>query len=262
MPFHEQDGLKYFSLPTFNEQNVNHGYFTRKGGVSTVPWNALNVATSVGDSRENVIENRNRIMAVFSKHYDSIFDVWQIHSDIVHHSEIPRPVHEPHKKGDAVMTSNPEVALMMVFADCVPILFFDVRKKVIAVAHAGWQGTVKHIASRTIEMMKEIYHSKSGDIITGIGPSIGVDHYEIGEKTAREVAASFSDVENEVLKKAGNRIYFDMWRANELLLEKERVASVEIAGLCTACDTENWYSHRAENGSTGRFAAVLTLNHE
>lgn len=262
MPFHEQNGLYYFSLSTFDEQGVRHGFFTRQGGVSPIPWSSLNVATSVGDSRENVIENRNRIMALFGKSYDSIYDTWQVHSDLVLHSELPRPISEPHKKGDAVMTSNADVALMMVFADCVPILFYDIQNKVIAIAHAGWQGTLKHIASRTIEMMKETYHSEARHIITGIGPSIGVDHYEIGEETAREVAASFYEKEDMVLKKKGDKIYFDMWQANKLLLEQENVASIEIAGLCTACDINNWYSHRAEKGSTGRFAAVLTMNHE
>lgn len=264
MPFHEQGELRYFTLSTFDRQGVKHGFFTRKGGISPQPWDSLNVATSVGDSRENVIENRNRIMALFGKRYDSIFDTWQIHSDIVYYSETPRPILEPHQKGDAVMTSNPDVALMMVFADCVPLLFYDTQKKIIAVAHAGWQGTVQHIASKTIHKMKEVYGSQTSNIITGIGPSIGADHYEIGEDIIKQVANSFSFDGNEdkVLIKRDDKIYFDMWQANKLLLEKEHVASIEIAGLCTACDTSNWYSHRAENGTTGRFAAVLTVEHE
>lgn len=259
MAFQEKNGLRYFTLSSFEEQGIPHGFFARLGGISPAPWISLNVATSVGDSREDVIENRNRILSTFGKRYDDVFDTWQVHSDIVHRSEKPRPIEEPHVKGDAVMTSNPAVALMMVFADCVPVLFYDTKKHVIAIAHAGWQGTVKHIVCRTIEKMQQEYGSEAGDIITGIGPSIGVDHYEIGESTAKIVKESFPGEEERVLKYIGGKPHFDMWQANALLLERYSVKSIEIAGICTACDLENWYSHRAENGNTGRFAAVLTL---
>ena len=259
MAFREQNGLRYFTLASFDEQGIPHGFFTRHGGVSPAPWTSLNVATSVGDSREHVIENRNRILSVFGKQYDAVFDTWQIHSDIVYHSEKPRLVDEPHKKGDAVMTSNPDVALMMVFADCVPVLFYDTKKQVIAIAHAGWQGTVKHIVCRTVEKMNKEYGSEAGDIIAGIGPSIGVDHYEIGESTAKIVEESFPNDKERVLKIINGKPHFDMWQANAALLEKYSLKSIEIAGLCTACDLDNWYSHRAENGKTGRFAAVIVL---
>ena len=259
MTFHEENGLRYLTLSSFDEEGVPHGFFTRLGGVSPQPWASLNVATSVGDSRENVIENRNRILHIFGKNYDSVFDTWQVHSDIVHCSEKPRPVDEPHIKGDAVVTSSPQVALMMVFADCAPVLFYDMKKKVVAIAHAGWQGTVKHIVCRTIEKMQQEYGSKTEDIIAGIGPSIDVDHYEIGEQTAQVVKESFPDEERRVLKNIDGKPHFDMWQANVLLLERYSLKSIEVAGVCTAYDLENWYSHRAENGNTGRFAAVITL---
>jgi hypothetical protein len=259
MSFRENNGLRYFTLSSFDEFGIGHGFFTRIGGVSPEPWMSLNVATSVGDKRENVIENRNRILELFGKKYDSVFDTWQIHSDIVRSSENPRPVEMPHEKGDAVITSNPNVALMMVFADCVPVLFFDTQKNVIAIAHAGWQGTVKHIVCRTIEKMQDEYGSNVQDIIAGIGPSIGVDHYEIGDSTENIVRESFPADEEKVLQRRKGKIFFDMWQANKLLLERYELKSIEIAGICTACDLKNWYSHRAENGNTGRFAAILTL---
>jgi len=259
VPFQDKNGLRYFTLSSFDELGIEHGFFTRIGGVSPQPWSSLNVATSVGDAREHVIENRNRILGIFGKRYDSVFDTWQIHSDIVRWSESPRPVETPHEKGDAVITSNPKVALMMVFADCVPVLFYDTRKNVIAIAHAGWQGTVKHIVCRTIEKMQQKYGSNAQDIIAGIGPSIGVDHYEIGESIESVVKENFPGEESRILQRRTGRLYFDMWQANVLLLESYPLKSIELAGICTACDVDNWYSHRAENGNTGRFAAVLTL---
>jgi len=259
MPFHEEAGLKYFTLSSFDELGINHGFFSRRGGVSPQPWASLNVATSVGDSRENVIENRNRILGIFGKQYSDVFDTWQIHSDIVHCSESPRPVEVPHEKGDAVITSNPQIALMMVFADCVPVLFYDMKKNVCAIAHAGWQGTVKHIVCRTVEKMQEHYGCQARDIVAGIGPSIGVDHYEIGDSTEQTVKESFPEKTERVLQRRSGKTYFDMWQANALLLERFPLRSIEIAGICTACDVQTWYSHRAENGNTGRFAAVLNV---
>lgn len=259
MPFIDKNGLSFFTFSSFEEEGIPHGFFTRQGGVSPQPWQTLNVATSVGDSRENVIENRNLILRIFGKQYDSVFDTWQVHSDIVQHSELPRPVDQPHEKGDAVITSNPQVALMMVFADCVPILFYDTKRKVIAIAHAGWQGTVKHIASRTVEEMQAVYGCQSADIMAGIGPSIGVDHYEIGESTAQSVRESFPDHQDMVLQEREGHLYFDMGQANTILLEEKGLKHIELAGICTACDMHHWYSHRGEHGKTGRFAAVITL---
>lgn len=259
MPFTTKDGLEYLTLSSFDELGVQHGFFTRIGGVSPAPWGSLNVATSVGDSSENVIENRQRIMHIFSKSYDSIFDTWQVHSDIVRASETPRPIAEPHQKGDSVLTSNPEVSLMMVFADCVPVIFYDPAKKVIAIAHAGWKGTVKHIVQRTVESMQATYGCNPRDIRAGIGPSIGSDHYEIGEETAAQVRENFSGSQDQVLIKRDGKLYFDMWQANYILLKQKGLESIEKANICTACDIQKWYSHRAENGKAGRFAAVITI---
>lgn len=259
MGFQEENGLRYFTLPSFEENGIAHGFFTRLGGISPKPWESLNVATSVGDSRAHVVENRNRIMSIFEKNFDDVFDTWQIHSDIVHCSESPRSIEKPHEKGDAVITSNPTVALMMVFADCVPVLFYDTKKNVCAIAHAGWQGTVKHIVCRTVEKMQAEYGCASEDILAGVGPSIGVDHYEVGDSTKKIIEESFPGESEKVLQRRTGKVYFDMWQANVLLLERYGLKSIEVAGICTACDLQNWYSHRAEKGNTGRFAAVINV---
>jgi len=259
MVFHEEHGLKYLTLQTFDEYDVPHGFFSRRGGISPQPWASLNVATSVGDSRDNVIENRNRIMHIFGKNYTDVFDVWQIHSDIVQSSEEPRSIGEPHKKGDAIITSNPQVALMMVFADCVPILLYDVKKNIGAIVHAGWQGTVKYIACRTIEKMQNEYGCDTQNILAGIGPSISVDHYEIQNSTAEVIRESFPNGSEKIIAQRDDKLFFDLWAANELLLRRYPLKSIEIAGICTACELKDWYSHRAENGKTGRFAAVLNI---
>ncbi len=232
MPFYEEAGLKYFTLSSFDELGINHGFFSRRGGVSPQPWASLNVATSVGDSRENVIENRNRILGIFGKQYSDVFDTWQIHSDIVHCSESPRPVEVPHEKGDAVITSNPQIALMMVFADCVPVLFYVMKKNVCAIAHAGWQGTVKHIVCRTVEKCRSITDVRRGILWQALAlPSVWIIT-KLGIPPNRPLKKLPEETER-VLQRRSGKTYFDMWQANALLLERFPLRSIEIAGICT-----------------------------
>ena len=259
MSFLQIGQLKYYVFNSFQKLGVPHGIFTRLGGCSPEPWYSLNVATSVGDSRENVIENRSRIMAIFNKSFDSVFDAWQIHSTKVLCSERPRLINEPHKKGDAVITSNQNVSLMMVFADCVPIFLYDTKKKVIGIAHAGWQGTVTRIAREAVIAMHSNYGCLPKNILAGIGPSIGPDHYEVGINIVDEVMAAFPHMYKSIIYKQNCKFYFNLWNANKIILQESGVKNIEISGVCTACNVKEWYSHRAENGKTGRFAAVLSL---
>jgi len=107
--------------------------------------------------------------------------------------------------------------------------------------------------------MQERYGSNPVDILACIGPSIGPDHYEVGEDVIQRAKQLFSEDSHQVLHAYGNSIHFDLWKANQLLLQRAGVTQIEIAGICTACHTEDWYSHRAEKGKTGRFGALISL---
>lgn len=253
------DGLEYLKFSSMDDAKIVHGIFTRKGGISPQPWASLNLGGTVGDTRENVIENRRRIYKVMGRPVESIFDVWQVHSADVICTEIPRPLNAPHEKADSILTSNPDITLFMRFADCVPILLHDPVRKVVGIVHAGWMGTVNKVLARTIQTMSEKYGSNPGDIIAGIGPSIGPDHYQVGEDVIEKVKLAFGDQAEELLINLNERTYFNLWRANGILLQRAGVTSIEVSGLCTACDTNRWYSHRAEAGKTGRFGAFIAL---
>lgn len=253
------EGLEYFKFSTMDDDKVVHGIFTRKGGISPRPWASLNLGGTVGDLRENVVENRRRIYAVMNRPVESIFDVWQIHSADVICTDEPRPLNAPHEKADAILTNNPEITLFMRFADCVPILLHDPVKHVIGIVHAGWMGTVKKIAGQAIRTMQEHYHSNPADIRAGIGPSIGPDHYQVGQDVIDQVRQAFGSQADALLNVQNGRTTFNLWRANESLLSQAGVETIEISGLCTACDVRRWYSHRAENGKTGRFGAFISL---
>lgn len=256
MPFHHQDNLRFFQ---FNTIQAKHAIFTRHGGLSPEPWHSLNVGGTVGDERTRVRANRNLSLKVLGCEPDSVFDVWQIHSADVVCATAPRPDTEAVRQADIILTDKPELTLYMRFADCVPILFHDPRKSVIGVAHAGWMGTLRDVATATINAMAKQYGSNPADVIAGIGPSIGPDHYEVGEDVISQVKQKFGDESEQMLKSHNGKIHFDLWKANRFLLEKVGVEKIEVAEICTACNTNDWFSHRAEKGRTGRFGALITL---
>jgi hypothetical protein len=257
MPFIQQNGLRYYQ---FDSLQIRHAVFTRQGGTSPEPWNSLNVGGTVGDEIERVRKNRLLSFEALGCKPESIFDVWQVHSADAVCADAPRPLHEPYQKADIILTDKPDVTLFMRFADCVPILVHDPVRDVAGIAHAGWLGTVRDVAGATVNTMRERYGSNPADVIACIGPSIGPDHYEVGEDVIAQVKGTFGGESEGMLPPRNGRFYFDLWKANRSLLERAGVTRIELAGICTACRTDDWYSHRAEKGKTGRFGALISLS--
>lgn len=258
MAFVEINGLRFFAFDSLSQAGLLHGIFTRKGGVSPVPWYSLNTGGLSGDARANVVENRARIFHAVNLPVSSIFDVWQVHSNIVVSADRPRPLDEPHQKADAIVTRQRGISLFMRFGDCVPILFFDPDKQVIGIAHAGWAGTLKLVAQKTVEVMLAQFGCRVEAIKVGIGPSIGPDHYSVGIDVVKQVNRVFGEGYGLLDEREG-LIFFDLWKANERILRMSGIRHIEICELCTACHTDDWYSHRQEKGQTGRFGALISL---
>ncbi len=129
MTVHYSNNIAYLTSDLLESFKLNHGFFMRHGGCSPKPWRSLNMATSVGDSRENVIENRSRIAFSMKINRSSYYDLWQVHSNKVVIADQPRPINEAHLKADAIVTNRKGVSLLMLFADCVPVLLFDPNTK-------------------------------------------------------------------------------------------------------------------------------------
>ena len=262
MPFEIKGKVKYFQFDSLFEKNILHAVFTRHGGVSSAPYNSLNLGSTVGDSLASVQANKEIALTSLGLTTDSVFDVWQVHGKEVVCTSKPRPISMPHIKADAILTDQPGIILLMRFADCVPILLYDPIRKVVGLAHAGWKGTVEQVAAETVKTMSEMYGSKPGNILAAIGPSIGPDHYEIGEDVQDKINKTFGQDASEMLhhrngKESPSRL--DLWRANEIVLTNAGVNHIETAGICTACHVEDWYSYRGEGGTTGRFGTIIAL---
>lgn len=254
----EADGLVYYRFETLD---VLHGVFTRLGGASEGHLRSLNVGALVGDDPDNIQHNRRVMMAALGLELEATRTVWQVHSATVLQADEHGPgANGPlPPKADGVITDQPGLGLVMRFADCVPLVFHDPTQGVIGIAHAGWRGTIAGAAPATVRALQETFGSRPADLLVGIGPSICGEHYPVGQEVVAAVEATFGDVEGLVWTDDAGNSHFDLWAANERALHEAGVNEVEVAGLCTACRTDEFFSHRAEDGRTGRFGAVVTL---
>ena len=259
MSFQSVAGIRYYQFDQLGA-GLTQAVFTRQGGCSPEPWSSLNFGGTVGDDKARVRENRERALRALDCLPESIYDVWQVHGVNVAIAGAPRPPETPHPEADTILTNTPGITLLMRFADCVPILLHDPVRKVVGIVHAGWMGTVRKTVRQAVEAMQSRFGSTPGDILAGIGPSIGPDHYEIGPDVVAQVHQAFGDGASGLLAGRAGATHFDLCAANRLILEGAGVRQIETSGLCTACHTGDWYSHRAERGRTGRFGAIIALN--
>lgn len=259
MGFIEKNGLRYFQFDIFQDQPIFHAVLTRRGGVSRPPFDSLNTGGTVGDDPQAVLQNHQIIYQTLGYDYLSRFDVWQVHGTKIICTDSPRHPDTRHPKADGILTDKADITLFMRFADCVPILLMDPINKVIGIIHAGWQGTYKQIARVAVAEMSAHYGSHPETLLAGIGPSICQDCYEVGTPVWEAFIESFGSDGEKYFDEREGRLHLDLWQANRDVLEMAGVRRIETAGICTACHLEDWYSHRAEKGRTGRFAVLMTL---
>jgi polyphenol oxidase len=250
--------LKYYQFEAW--PNLRHGVFTRSGGMSKSPWASLNMGGNVGDEATAVHHNHELVYNALALDSRRACTVWQVHGiDTV---LVDGPVYGRRwlALADGMITDRGDAPLVMRFADCTPLLLFDPVQGVIGMAHAGWRGTVQGMAASIVRAMIQAYGCKPGNIQAGIGPCIGPRRYQVGEEVVGAVQGYFGLTEGLIRRDPHDATaYLDLWAANRLDLQRVGVEQIEIAGICTAENTDEFFSHRAENGRTGRFGAVIAL---
>ncbi len=245
--------------------NLVHFVTTRSGGVSLPPYNSLNLGLHTADNQEHVRTNRALLSNETGINIDHFLYASQVHSGdvkIIDYDAVANGVLANNPRTDATITSLPGICLMVMVADCVPILLFDPVKKVSAVIHAGWRGTVHSITSNTLHAMVEHFGCDPADILAGIGPSIGPCCYEVGEDVKDFVMQNFGTTEGYLVqKKPSSKPHFDLWYANHKQLTDNglRPENIETSELCTLCHSDIFFSSRASAGITGRFAAGICM---
>lgn len=241
-------------------QDVRHGIFTRLGGVSQAPWDTLNIGGTVGDDLVAVRRNHELMYQALGLSADCIVTTWQVHGADVVIAQKPVTGRRWLAQADGLITDQAGLGLLMRFADCVPLLFYDPHRRAVGIAHAGWRGTVRGIAANVIKAMQSAYGCRPSDIIVGIGPSICGRCFQVGEEVVNALADYFGDTEGLVRRNPDDgSAYVDLWAANERDLRRVGVQHISVTHLCTYQHTNQFYSHRAEKGQTGRFGAVIAL---
>ncbi len=240
------------------EPDVVHGVFTRKGGVSVPPWASLNLSRSTGDSAEATGENIRRILSALGLEHNQTVSAW------LNHGERIAVVDRQHmgsalRDTDALVSATPGLVLSMRFADCLPVLLYDAARRVSAIAHAGWPGVLANIAGKTVLAMQEAFGCRPGELWAGIGPAIRVECYEFGPDLAERVSRACPEPDSPVVvPSAGGKVHLDLIAGVKAQLRAAGVRDIEDSGICTACHTDEWFSHRVEK-KTGRFGVVLGL---
>ncbi|WP_167956982.1 peptidoglycan editing factor PgeF [Anaerosporobacter faecicola] len=266
----QYDGeVGYITFPVLEEiPYIKHGFSTRLGGVSKEHLSSMNLSFTRGDEEEYVRENYRRICkAIEMDPNDLVF------SDQVHDTKIHVVTEKDRGKGyqfprelvgiDGLITNIVSLPLVTYYADCVPLYFVDPVHKAIGLSHSGWKGTVHKMAGRTMEAMAENFGTKPEDVLAVIGPSICRDCYEVSE----DVAVAFQKAYNKELaeqileKKENGKYQLDLWLANKAnCLEAGILAEkITISEICTCCNSELLFSHRASKGKRGNLAAFLSL---
>lgn len=252
-----RNGLAFYRSGAWT--GLRHGIFTRLGGVSHGAWSSLNLGASIGDDTEAVRENHARMYAALGVNAGRATSCWLVHStDVLVAGEPKNGRQLP--KADCLITDLPDTPLVMRYADCVPLIAYDPVKRAIGLAHAGWRGTVQGMASRLIEALQKTYRCRPADIEVLIGPAISRRNYPVGEEVARQAEAAFGGSARVIWRDpVSGAAHFDLWRANLLELRRQGVDKVQVVDICTHENTQEFYSHRAEAGRTGRFGVAVSL---
>ena len=254
----DTNGIVTYHFESLDVEGLGHAVFTRLGGVSRGPFASLNVGNTVGDDEEAVAENHTRVYTRLDLSPDCVATPHQVHGNrvaAITSADARRVI----PSTDGLVTNTPGLALMLRFADCQPILLYDPVHHALGLVHAGWRGVAQGIARRGVEAMREAFGTESQDLVAGLGPAIGPECYTVGQSVAAAMSYALPDWKQVLTLQGKDTWRLDLSGANAQQLAAAGVHRIEQSRLCTACRRDEFYSHRGDNGRTGRFAVVAFL---
>lgn len=275
-----ENGCELFFLKGWMKSHtgLTAGCTSRMGGVSEKEFASLNCGLHVSDRPEHVVANRMKLAEALRIQLEDCTYAEQVHGNEVQvvtrafAGAGTRTRENEIASKDAFITNEPGVFLHALFADCVPLLFFDPVNRAVGLAHAGWKGTVLQIANATVEAMSKAYGTKPDDLLAAIGPSIHSCCYEVDDYVLSRVKQVMDElvIDNAadgsfppIYEEAGNGKYnLSLQQMNRQIMIKAGIlpSHIEMSSLCTSCRTDLLFSHRKENGKTGRMAAWIGLH--
>lgn len=263
--------LPMVESPLFQrETGIQHGFSTRKGGVSKEHLASLNLSFSVEDARENVLENFRRIGERFGKTPEDF-----VLSKQSHETKVLKVGTKDRGKGitkerdyegiDALITDEKGLILSCFSADCVPILFYDPIHKAVGACHSGWRGTKGKILQNVVEEMRKHFSSNPGDILIAIGPSISKEQYIVSEDLGLSFLEDYPDLGEDaaspIQRISKDKFQLDLWDLNRRIALDSgiREEHISISGYCTMENPELFFSHRYSQGKRGLQGAFICL---
>ena len=269
MNIKENKGVTYLTYPALEElSGFVHAFSTRLGGVSEGIYSSMNLSFTRGDDENSVMENYRRLAEAVGFSVENIVTSDQTHTANVRviteadrGNGITKP--RPYTDVDGMITNVPGLVLATFYADCVPLYFIDPVRKAIGLSHSGWRGTEAHIGAVTVRRMQEEYRSLPEDIYGAIGPSICQECYEVSEDVILEFQKTFPEQSWRDLfyRKENGKYQLNLWEANrQIMLEAGLIEEhISLPGLCTCCNPEFLFSHRASRGKRGNLGAFLGI---
>lgn len=265
---HSKEKPLYITFPLLDATKmVNHAFTTRYGGVSTGIFSSMNMSFTNGDTRENVLENYNRLCKAINVDINKVVLSHQTHTNnvrIVTAEDIGKGIFKErdYNDVDGLITNIPGICLVTHYADCTPLLFCDPVKRIVATSHAGWRGTASEIGKITVEKMQAVFGSSPKDIIAAIGPSICKNCYEVDSPVYEPINKIEYLDKSKIFKDKGNGKYMlDLWETNRQILINAglKPENIDVTDLCTNCNPNIFHSHRYTNGKRGILAAMIAL---
>lgn len=267
--WHGEKAVPYFTFPAFDElPGIIHGFSSRLGGVSEGFLSSMNLSFSRGDEPERVRENFRRIAeSIGFSEKDLVFSM-QTHTANVRRvgrEDCGRGLERPvgYCDVDGLVTNEPGVVLATFYADCVPLFFVDPVHHCIGLSHSGWRGTVGKIGKATVETMAREFGSKPGDLLAAVGPSICQECYEVSEEVIGLFRENFAEELWPKLfyRKDNGHYQLSLWEANRLIFQEAGILPqhITVTDICTACNPELLFSHRASGGKRGNLAGFLEI---
>lgn len=268
MTLNSPDTVPYLTYNSLSEINfINHAFSTRLGGVSAGEFTSMNMAFNRGDNPESVTENYKRICKSAGFDFDSLTASAQDHNTFVRAVTSENKgvgIYKPRdlQSVDALITNEKGVTLVTYYADCTPLFFVDTKQKAIGLAHAGWRGTVGRIGEKVVNKMTELYGTNPADIVAAIGPAISVCCYEVDKPCADNFYA-LSDLDSSrfVFPKDNGKYMIDLLETNRQILVAAGVKNenITVSDVCTNCNSELLWSHRATKGKRGTMSAFMCI---
>lgn len=268
MSLNNADTVPYLTYNSLSEISfINHAFTTRLGGVSKGEFATMNTAFNRGDNPEHVTENYRRFCKSAGFDFNSLVASAQDHHTYVRtvtSADRGIGIYKPRdmESVDALITNEPNVTLVTYYADCTPLFFVDTEKRAIGLAHAGWRSTVGRIGEKVIKKMTARYGTDPKNIKAAVGPAISVCCYEVDEPCAANfLAMTDLPVERFVFSKGGGKYMLDLLEANRQILMSAGMPeeNITLSDLCTNCNSELLWSHRATKGHRGTMSAMMCL---